>query len=140
MDGFNRQDGSVMNLFTKDATWMDAGAREPEGGWERMRAGLLSIFEVFQDARLEPSHIMADGEWVCFEGSFSGIFKGGKWFVGGKERVLPPMNRQISLSAAMFFRATADGLLSYWSLYWDNFQFLAQLGLRPEQIGISESA
>jgi hypothetical protein len=139
IDGFNRHDGSVMDLFTKDNTWLDPGALEPEGGWERMQKGVLSAYKVFDEARLEPSHIVASGDWVSFEGIFRGTFKGGEWFVGGKERTLPPTNRPVKQSTAWFFRVNPDGLISYWSFYWDNLRFLAQIGLRPEQIGMSSN-
>jgi len=139
VEGFNRHDGSVMDLFTKDSTWLDPGALEPEGGWERMQKGVLSAYKVFPDIRLEPSHIMATGDWVCFEGMISGTYKGGKWFVNGIERNLPPGDRFGKLSTAWFFRVNADGLISYWSFYWDNLRFLAQVGLRPEQLGMSSN-
>ncbi len=136
IDGFNRHDGSVMELFTKDNTWQDPGALEPEGGWERMQKGLFSAWEVFEGVRLEPSHIMVSGDWVCFECIMSGTYKGGKWFANGKEWNLPPANRPVKQSSAWFFRVNADGLISCWSWYWDNFRFLAQIGLRPEQFGL----
>ncbi|HXX72078.1 MAG TPA: nuclear transport factor 2 family protein [Candidatus Acidoferrales bacterium] len=134
VDGFNRHDGSIMSLFTEDVTWQDPGSLEPEGGWERMKKGLLSLYSRFPDIHAETSHFMVDGEWVCLEAVASGTFKGGKWFVGGKERTLPTVNRTFKVSAAMFFRATPDGHLSYWSLYWDNASFDKQIGLKPEQI------
>jgi hypothetical protein len=139
IDGFNRHDGSVMDLFTKDNTWLDPGALEPEEGWERMQKGVLSAYKVFPDIRLEPSHIMTTGDWVCFEGMISGTFMGGKLFANGKEWTLPPTNRPVKLSTAWFFRVNAAGLICYWSFYWDNLRFLAQVGLRPEQIGMNSS-
>jgi predicted ester cyclase len=139
IDGFNRHDGSVMDLFAKDNTWLDPGALEPEGGWERMQKGVLSAYKVFPDIRLEPSHIMARGDWVCFEGMFTGTFKGGKLFANGKDWILPPTNTPVKLSTAWFFRVNANCLISYWSFYWDNLRFLAQIGLRPEQIGMSSN-
>jgi len=134
VEGFNRHDGSVMSLFTKDVSWQDPGSLEPEAGWERMQRGLLSLYTAFPDIHAETSHFMVDGEWVCLEGVVSGTFKGGKWFAGGKERILPRVNRPFKVSAAMFFRAAPDGHLSYWSLYWDNAKFYAQIGLKSEQV------
>jgi len=135
LDGINRHDGSVMSLFTEDVTWQDPGSLEPEGGWERMQKGLLSLYNAYPDIHAEASHFMVDGEWVCLEGVVSGTFKGGKRFAGGKERTLPSVNRPFKVSFAMFLRATSDGHLSYWSLYWDNAKFNAQIGLKPEQMG-----
>ena len=137
VDGFNRHDGAVMALFSKDNTWLDPGALEPEGGWERMQNGVLSAYKVFPDIRLEPSHIVAKGDWVAFDGTISGTFKGGKWFVSGKWVTLPPTNRFMRLSTAWFFRVNSEGLIAYWSWYWDNLRFLASIGLRPDQIGMN---
>ena len=139
VDGFNRHDDSVMALFAKNVTWLDPGSLEPEGGWERMQNGALSAYKAFPDIRMELSHIMADGNWACFEGVISGTFKGGKWFVGGRERTLPPTNKYGRLSTAWFLRVNAEGLIDYWSFYWDNLQFLANVGLRPDQIGIASN-
>jgi hypothetical protein len=80
---------------------------------------------------------MAKGDWVSFEGMISGTFKGGEWFVSGKEWTLPSTNKHVKLSTAWFFRVNADSLISYWSFYWDNLQFLAQIGLKPDQIGMA---
>jgi len=137
VDGFNRHDGSVMELFAKDNTWQDPGALEPEGGWGRMQKGLLSAYKVFDGARLEPSHFVANDDWASFEGIFTGTFKGGKWFANGKEWIIPPSSKTVKLSTAFFFHLNPDGLISYWSFYWDNFRFFAQIGLRPDQIGMS---
>lgn len=137
VEGFNRHDGSVMQLFSRDNTWLDPGALEPEEGWERMQKGLLSAYKVFDEAKLEPSHVVANGDWACFDGFFTGIFRGGKWFANGKEWNLPPTRRSVKLSTAWFFKVNSDGLISYWSWYWDNFRFFAQIGLRPDQIGMS---
>jgi predicted ester cyclase len=138
--GFNRHDGSVMKLFTKDVLWQDPGGLEPEGGWERMQRGVLSAFEVFPDIRMEVSHLMTKDDWVAYEGYLEGTFKGGKWFVGGKVRSFPSTNKRVKLSTAWFFRVNKDGLISYWSWYQDNFQLLAQAGLGPDQIGLSPGA
>jgi SnoaL-like domain len=140
IDGFNRHDDSVMKLFTKNVTWLDPGGIEPEGGWERMQSGVLSAYKVFPDVKMETSHILAKDDWACFEGTISGTFKGGKWFVSGKERTLPPTNKSVKLSTAWFFRFDRDGQISYWSFYWDNLQFLAQIGLKADQIGMGAGA
>jgi predicted ester cyclase len=137
VDGFNRHDGSVMALFVKDVAWQDPGGLEAEGGWGRMQSGVLSAYKVFPDILLEVSHMVADSNWASFEGVISGTFRGGKWFVGGRERTLPPTNRREKLSTAWFFKVNSDGLVTYWSFYWDNLQFLAQIGLRPDQIGMA---
>jgi hypothetical protein len=86
IDGFNRHDGSVMALFTKDVSWQDPGGLEPEEEWERMQKGVLSSYKVFDGIRLEPSHIMAAGDWVCFEGMISGTYKGGNGLSVGKRQ------------------------------------------------------
>lgn len=137
VEGFNRHDSSVMELFSRDVTWQDPGSLEPEGGWERMQNGVLSAYKVFPDIRLEPSQILAKGDWAAFEGVISGTFKGGRWFVNGKWLTLPPTNRFCKLSNAWFFRVNSAGLITYWSWYWDNLRFLANIGLKPDQIGMS---
>jgi len=140
IDGFNRHDGSVMKLFAQGVAWQDPGGLEPERGWERMQNGVLSAYKVFPDIRMDVSHILAKDDWACFEGTISGTFKGGKWFVGGGERILRPTNRHVKLSTAWFFRFDKEGLISFWSFYWDNLQFLAQIGLKADQIGMGAGA
>jgi hypothetical protein len=137
LDGFNQHDDSVMALFARKSTWLEPGALEPEGGWERLQDGFLATFRVFPDVRIEVSHFMAQDDWACFEGIMTGTLKGGRWPVGGKEVTLPASNRRFKQSTAWFFRVGKDGLVSYWSYYWDHLRFLAQVGLRPDQLGIS---
>lgn len=135
VDGFNRHDVSIMELFTRDVAWQDPGSLEPEGGWDRLRSGFVSAWNVFPDIKMEVSHYMADGDWVSFEGLFTGTFVGGNWFVGGKERPFPRTNRPVKATMAWFFKVDNEGKISYWSWYQDLAQLLAQTGLRPDQLG-----
>jgi len=134
LDGFNRHDISVYELFSKDWGWQDPGGLEPEGGWERGRQGIQVFMEAF-NFRFEPSSFIEGTDRVAVEGTFTGKPQKPITSFGGKDANIPPTNRPIKVSASVFFYINQNGLISKLDFYWDNLQLFGQIGLRPEQLG-----
>lgn len=133
IDGFNRRDMSVYNLFSKDWVWQDPGGLEPESGWEWGRKSMQTLMEAI-DLRFEPSSFVVSTDRIAVEGIFTGKFQKPITFLGGKDLNIPPTNRPLKTSASFFFYFNRKGLISKMNFYCDNLQFLGQLGIRPEQL------
>jgi len=134
IDGFNRHDISVYELFSKDWVWQDPGGLEPEGGWERGQKGIQVFMEVF-NLRFEPSSFVGSTDRVAVEGIFTGKFQKSLTSFGGKDVNIPPTNKPLKVSASLFFYINEKGLISKLDFYWDNLEFFGQIGLRPKQLG-----
>jgi hypothetical protein len=134
IDGFNRHDMSIYDGFSKDWDWQDPGGLEPESGWERGRKGIQTMFESF-DLRFEPTSFVGSTDRVAVEGVFTGRFHRPITFLAGRDVNIPSTNRPLKTSASFFFYLNEEGLISRLNFYFDNLQFLGQLGLKPEVLG-----
>jgi ketosteroid isomerase-like protein len=132
IDGFNRHDMSVYEMFSKDWVWQDPGGLEPESGWERGKKGVQLFMESF-DLRFQPSSFVKSADKVAVEGTFTGKFHKPITSMGGKDVNISPTNRPLKTSGSIFVYLNENGLISKLNFYWDNLEFYKQMGLRPEQ-------
>lgn len=134
IDGFNRHDMSIYEGFSKNWDWQDPGSLEPESGWERGRSGIRTFFESV-DLRFEPTSFVGSTDSVAVEGVFTGRFQRPITFLAGRVVNIAPTNRPLKTSGSLFFYFNENGLISRLNFYYDNLQFLGQLGLKPEVLG-----
>jgi ketosteroid isomerase-like protein len=119
-------DGFVA-LHAPDCTWITP--QGPVTGHGALRAWLSPWTAGFPDGyRHELSHVAEAGGTVYAEGTFNGVNSGPMETPQG---TLPATDRPLALRFAIHV-ATADGLLSGVRLYFDQMEFLGQLGLLPE--------
>ena len=78
---------------------------------------------VFPDSRMTIEHLVAEGNWVAFYGTYVGTQK-------GQMGPFPPSNKQISLEFSGVHRFENNKIVESW-LTWDNLTALTQLGYYP---------
>ena len=90
--------------------------------------GFLTVFqEAFPDGQLTLSRMLLDGTRASVEGIFSGTHDGVLHSPNGD---VPPSGRPVKLRWSAFYETAGDELVSE-HLYFDQVDFLAQLGLAP---------
>lgn len=94
------------------------------GGEESQREDLLDairgFWEAFPDMTLDPTHLIADGEWVAVRIRFSGTHEGE--FLG-----YDPTGGLVEATEMMMFRVSDGQIVEYW-YEWDELGFYEQLG------------
>lgn len=91
--------------------------------------GFLGVFqEAFPAGRLEIRHLLSDGPSVAAEGTFAGDHDG---VLHSPEGDVPPTGKPVEFRWAATYEVRGDELLSE-HLYFDQMEFLAQLGLLPD--------
>jgi predicted ester cyclase len=121
---FNAKDPDA-DTFSADAE-MVAPAGELHGP-EQILAFNRVFWEAFPDCRLDVTSWIADGQAVAVEGvltaTHSGIFR-------TPDGDVPPTGRSIEFRWAALYMVRGDELVSE-HLFFDQLDFLAQLGLAP---------
>jgi steroid delta-isomerase-like uncharacterized protein len=86
------------------------------------------FFKAFPDAKIEIVSQSETGEMIITEGVYTGTHTGPLMSPQGE---VPPTGKSIDLHFCDVFRVK-DGKAVRHSLYFDNMEFLGQLGLLPE--------
>jgi steroid delta-isomerase-like uncharacterized protein len=90
--------------------------------------GFLQVYwQAFPDANLEIVRSISEGSRVAAEGTMSGTQTGNFQTPDGE---LPPSGRRVEIRWAAFYEVRDDELISE-HLYFDQVEFLTQLGLMP---------
>jgi len=90
--------------------------------------GFLGVFqEAFPDLRLEMEQLVSDGAAAAAEGTLTGTHDGVLHTPGGD---IPPTGRRVELRWAAVYATGGDTLKSE-HLFFDQMDFLGQLGLLP---------
>jgi len=77
----------------------------------------------FPDSRLTIDHVVAEGNYVAFHGTYVATQK-------GPMGPFPPSNKQVSLEVVGLQRVVSGKLVEMW-ITWDNLSALTQLGHFP---------
>jgi ketosteroid isomerase-like protein len=85
----------------------------------------------FPDARAELIRAVASGDTVIVEGAFSGTRTGPLASPAGE---VPPTGRSLRLEFADVF-VIRDGIVVEHRIYYDQVEFMTQLGLMPSPVG-----
>ncbi|MBA4020928.1 MAG: hypothetical protein C0482_01060 [Gordonia sp.] len=116
---------------TESDPWsVDAEMIAPAGTFSG-REGVLGFLGVFQaafsDGALTVSDWVVDGDRAAVEGVFAGTHDGVLQSPNGE---VPPTGKSISFRWSASYQVRGDALL-YEHLYFDQLDFLGQLGLLP---------
>jgi predicted ester cyclase len=111
--------------WAADAQMVAPGAQVR--GRDEVLAFLGVFHEAFPDLRLENVQIVSDGVAAAAEGSLTGTHDGVLHTPDGD---VPPTGRQIDLRWAAVYATEGDTLKSE-HLFFDQMDFLGQLGLLP---------
>ena len=97
-------------------------------GVDAARPFLQGYVDGFPDARFNLSNVVASGDRVIVEGTYSGTNTGPMETPAGE---MPPTGKSIALPFAQAI-LIRDGRIAEQHVYWDQMAFLGQLGLIPE--------
>ncbi|WP_416983261.1 ester cyclase [Streptomyces sp. T028] len=119
----------VGELFAQDAV-----AVTPDGGELRGRDSIVEYWRQLTDAvpeaRYEPVHAYEIGSTAIDEGYFGGRNTGPIQLPTGES--LPATNKEVRIRGVDFATVDAEGRIVDYRLYFDEMEFLEQLGLLPE--------
>jgi steroid delta-isomerase-like uncharacterized protein len=126
VDAFNARDQQAMRkLYTPDASITNPDSPEPMSV-DQMIGGFGAAFSSFPDARVELGTVVADGDHVAFEMTWTGTHEGPLAMPDGSE--LPPTRRRVSFGVSVMLELR-DGLIHRERQYYDNLGVLDQLGV-----------
>ncbi|MBE4736832.1 MULTISPECIES: ester cyclase [Streptomyces] len=121
---------TVANLFAEDAV-----AHTPDGGELHGRDAIAEYWQQMTDAmpeaRYESLASFEVGDTAIDEGVFSGTNTGPLAFPDGTS--MPATHKDISMRG-VDFATVRDGQIVSYRLYFDQLDFLNQLGLLPEEM------
>ena len=126
MDAFNARDRAAMRkLYASDATILNPDSPIAMTV-DEMISGFDASLSAFPDATVSLGSVMADGDDVAFEMTWTGTHQGPLEMPDGSE--LPATGLTVSFPVAVVLE-TADGLISRERQYYDNLGILDQLGV-----------
>ncbi|MFJ8112924.1 ester cyclase [Streptomyces sp. NPDC096132] len=113
----------------------DAVAVTPDGGELRGRDSIVEYWRQLTDAvpegRYESLHAYEIGNTAIDEGFFGGRNTGPIQLPTGES--LPATNKEVRLRGVDFATIDEDGRIVDYRLYFDEMEFLQQLGLAPDE-------
>jgi len=119
-------DGSAVLAFVADdIDFLAAGS--PLSGGEQIAGFVTGYSTAFPDMDFRIRQWIGDGNVTVAEGSFTGTHTGPMQSPMGE---VPPTGRSVDLPFTTVFEAR-DGKLTAHRAYWDNGDFMMQLGLMP---------
>ncbi|MEU1514784.1 nuclear transport factor 2 family protein [Streptomyces sp. NPDC005811] len=114
----------------------DAVAVTPDGGELRGRDSIVEYWRQMTDmvpeARYEPVHAYEVGDTAIDEGFFAGRNTGPIQLPTGES--LPATDKEVRIRGVDFAKVDAQGRIVDYRLYFDEMEFLGQLGLLPEDM------
>jgi predicted ester cyclase len=117
-----------LELQAPDTHWVSPSGEAH--GREGARESLEPFWQGFSDYRHEFSRIVESGDVAIAEGTWTGLNDGPLITPQGE---LPPTGRSVTFRFALVVEADAAGeQMRSVSLYFDQLEFLMQLGLVPE--------
>lgn len=121
---FNAQDADA-EPWTNDAEFVAPNASMR--GREEVLGFLGVMWDAFPDGRLETSRLLVEGSAVAAEGRFIGTHSG---VMRTPEGEIPATGRQVDFRWMSSYEVRGEELASE-HLYFDQAEFLGQLGLMP---------
>ena len=117
---------ALVQLYAEDATMVMPGEAEPVRGREAIAENQAAFLRAMPDISMEFTLILISGNHIVFEGIFKGTFTGP---LASPEGDIPPTGRSVKAGFAFIARVNTDGLVEEDRTYFDNLDFMKQLGL-----------
>ena len=122
----NHDVDALVALYAEDAVMFIPGEAEPCRGRKAIAENQGSYLRAMPDMTIKFSTIVIQGNHIAFEGIFQGTFTGP---LASPEGDIPPTGRSVKAGFAFFAKVNADGLIEEDRTYFDNLDFMKQLGL-----------
>jgi steroid delta-isomerase-like uncharacterized protein len=128
VDAFNSHDERrIREGYAENVIFEAPGGVRLEGP-EAATEFAMSFVRAFPDVRLTISNLFESQGWVAFEAEFEGAHQATLEGPGG---VIPATNRRVTGKAAEILRIE-DGKVTQERLYFDQLEFLTQLGVMEQ--------
>ncbi len=122
----NKDMTALVQLYAEDATMVMPGEPEPIQGREAIKNNQAAFLRAMPDMTIKFTTILIQGNHIAFEGIFEGTFTGP---LASPEGDIPPTGRSVKAGFAFIAKVNADGLIEEDRTYFDNLDFMKQLGL-----------
>jgi steroid delta-isomerase-like uncharacterized protein len=122
----NQDMNALVQLYAEDAVMFMPGEAEPIQGREAIEKNQAAYIRAMPDMTLKFTTILIQGKHIAFEGIFTGTFTGP---LASPEGDIPPTGRSVKAGFAFIAKVNADGLVEEDRTYFDNLDFMKQLGL-----------
>jgi len=127
VEAFNGHDAErLANLYTDDQVTVLPGAPEPVRGRKNKAEMVAGYFRAFPDLTLEIPLVLVSGSHVVCAGYMKGTNTGP---LVSPEGEMPPTGRRVNIRMAFILLVTPTGLIEEDQTYFDEAEFLKQLGL-----------
>ncbi len=129
VETFNTHDeGRIREGYAENVVFEAPGGVRMQGADAATQFGMAFV-RAFPDVRLTVLNQVEGGDWVAFEMSFEGTHEGTLEGPGGS---IPATNRRVTGKGVEFIRIE-DGKVVEEHLYFDQLEFLTQLGVMEQQ-------
>ena len=117
---------AVANLYAPDAVMIQPDTSEPVRGRDALLKYYTTMFKAVPDWKIDFSLVAFHGDTIICEGVGYGTFSGP---LSTPEGDAPPTGKKITMKMAFFGKINADGLIAEDRSYFDNLDYMKQLGL-----------
>jgi steroid delta-isomerase-like uncharacterized protein len=117
---------AVANLYAPDAVMIQPDTSEPVRGRDALLKYYAAMYKAMPDQKVDFSLVTFLGDTVICEGVSYGTFTGTYSTSAGD---IPPTGKKITIKMAFFGKINAEGLIAEDRSYFDNYEFMKQLGL-----------
>jgi steroid delta-isomerase-like uncharacterized protein len=129
VDAFNKKDvKALMALYDDNCVNAQPHLPAPIKGKAATEEDLGGFFKAFPDAQMKATSIVASGDTVAMEWSFTGTHTGP---LTGPMGTIPPTQKRVTIIGAEFTKHNAQGLIVDERGYFDMASFMMQLGVMP---------
>jgi len=122
----SRDPVAISNLYTQDAVMLQSNEPQPVRGPAALLKSYEGLFRAFPDMEIEWSLVLFCGDTIVFEGVNRGTFLGP---MATAEGDLAPTGKRFQFRLVSLVRISPDGLIAEDRSYFDNLDFMKQLGL-----------
>lgn len=122
----NQDMNALVQLYAEDATMIMPGEPEPIEGREAIEENQAAFLRAMPDFNIEFTLVLISGNHIVFEGVAQGTFTGP---LTSPEGDIAPTGKSAKLKFAFIAKVNTDGLIEEDRTYYDNAEFMKQLGL-----------
>ncbi|MFC2163792.1 ester cyclase [Acidobacteriota bacterium] len=122
----DRDIDALVQNYAEDAVMYIPGETEPVRGRKAIAKNQAAFLRAMPDMTIKFTLIMIQGNQIAFEGVAKGTFTGP---LASPEGDIPPTGRSAKLGVAFFAKVNANGLIEEDRTYFDNLDFMKQLGV-----------
>ena len=127
LTAFNEQNAAALaKNYAEDQVTICSGVPEPVCGRKAKEEFVGGFFRAFPDLNLDLTCVLESQDHVVCEGVMRGTHKGP---LVSPEGEVPPTGKKLDLKVVYILRVSPEGLVEEDRTYFDNVDFLSQLGL-----------